>query len=358
MEQGREALPPRPVCSGIWPARVDLCRRTSVSFHPMVGAHDWGWRCCFQAILGPWLVGAVCHLLGHTYSRSVAPKAQVVDCEKWRIMIDPARLIFVAGLHRSGTTPLARAMGAHPQISGLRETGVKEDEGQHLQTVYARANAYGGAGRFSMDPRAHLTEESLLSSPENAAQLLGEWSPYWDLERDYLLEKSPPNLIMGRFLQGLFPGSAFVAVIRHPIVVALSTHKWRRLAARNVRLHTTHYQLVEHWLTAHEIFRQDLSRLQRCHVLRYEHLVSDAENQLAPVNELLGLSTPLDSGALRSTHSDRYAGQWAAMLSGGPLARRSRSLIERDFGDAIRGWGYDVNDLSLPPTGPAVPSAE
>lgn len=270
-------------------------------------------------------------------------------------MTDPARLIFVAGLHRSGTTPLARTMGSHPQISGLRETGVKEDEGQHLQTVYAKAKTYGGAGRFAMDPRSHLTDESSLVSAANAAKLVEEWSPFWDLERKYLLEKSPPNLIMGRYLQSLFPGSAFVAVIRHPIVVALSTHKWRRFAARNVRMHTTYYQLVEHWLTAHEIFRKDLSHLQRVHVLRYENLVSDAEAQLGPVNDLLGLSTPLDSGALRSTHSDRYERQWAAMRSGGPLARLNRSLIERDFGDAIRRWGYDVNDLALPPTGPSVP---
>lgn len=270
-------------------------------------------------------------------------------------MTDPARLVFVAGLHRSGTTPLARTMGSHPQISGLRETGAKEDEGQHLQTVYPSAKTYGGAGRFATDPRSHLTEESPLVSATNAEVLVEEWSPYWDLKREFLLEKSPPNLIMGRFLQGLFPGSAFVAVIRHPIVVALSTHKWRRLAARKIRMHTTYYQLVEHWLTAHEIFRKDLSHLQRSHVLRYEHLVSDAEAQLGPVNELLGLSTPLDSGTLRASHSDRYEKQWAAMLSGGPLARRSRSLIERDFGDAIRSWGYDVNDLSQPPTGPAVP---
>ncbi|OFE15117.1 hypothetical protein BA895_08330 [Humibacillus sp. DSM 29435] len=264
-------------------------------------------------------------------------------------------MIFVAGLHRSGTTPLARTMGSHPQISGLRETGVKEDEGQHLQSVYAKAKTYGGAGRFAMDPRSHLTEESSLVSAGNAAKLIEEWSPFWDRERDFLLEKSPPNLIMGRFLQSLFPGSAFVAVIRHPIVVALSTHKWRRFAARNVRMHTTYYDLVEHWLTAHEIFRKDLGHLQRVHVLRYENLVSDAESQLAPVNDLLGLSTPLDSGALRSTHSDRYEKQWAAMASGGLLARRNRSLIERDFGDAIRQWGYDVNDLSLLPTGPTVP---
>ncbi len=271
-------------------------------------------------------------------------------------MTESARLVFVGGLHRSGTTPLARTMGQHPQISGLTGTGVKEDEGQHLQSVYPKAKTYGGAGRFALDPRSHLTESSPLVRPENAEVLLREWSPYWDLERQHLLEKSPPNLVMGRFLQALFPDSAYVAVIRHPVVVALSTHKWRRLAARNVRMHTTFYQLVEHWLAAHETFLTDLPHLRRAHVMRYENLVSDPAGQLSAVAGLLGLSSPLDSGSLRATHSNRYEEQWAAMGSGGPLSRRNRSRIERDFGDAIARWGYDVQDLSALPSGPVVPA--
>ena len=102
------------------------------------------------------------------------------------------------GLHRSGTTPLARAIASHPQVSGLGATGVKEDEGQHFQSVYPPARQYGGAGRFARDERAHLTEMSPLVSPSNAQRLWDAWSPYWDLSRPCLLEKSPPNLIMGR----------------------------------------------------------------------------------------------------------------------------------------------------------------
>ena len=58
-------------------------------------------------------------------------------------------LVFVGGLHRSGTTPLARALSAHPDISGFSNTGVPEDEGQHLQDVYPPAYVLGGPGRFA-----------------------------------------------------------------------------------------------------------------------------------------------------------------------------------------------------------------
>ena len=105
---------------------------------------------------------------------------------------DPARLVF-AGLHRSGTTPLGRAIVEHPMVSGLTGTGVKEDEGQHLQQVYPPARVYGGAGRFARDERAHLTETSPLVTADNAAALWSAWEPYWDLDRRFLLKSHRPT---------------------------------------------------------------------------------------------------------------------------------------------------------------------
>ena len=187
----------------------------------------------------------------------------------------------MGGLHRSGTTPLSRVLAEHPDISGLTETGVSEDEGQHLQSVYPAAITYGGAGRFAVDERAHLTEDSPLVTPAAAEQLVRSWLPYWDSRRKFLLEKSPPNLVMSRFLQALFPDSAQIFVIRNPLVVALSTKKWARFTSLD--------DLVRHWFTAHQILRSDYPHLRRAMVLRYEDLIEDPDTELARIEAFLGL---------------------------------------------------------------------
>ncbi|MDX6495571.1 MAG: hypothetical protein QOE17_1557, partial [Gaiellales bacterium] len=68
------------------------------------------------------------------------------------------RFVFVTGLHRSGTSLLARCIAQHPQVSAFSGTGVPEDEGQLLQGVYLPGHADGGPGRFGFAERQHITE--------------------------------------------------------------------------------------------------------------------------------------------------------------------------------------------------------
>src|SRR5690625_5006763 len=178
--------------------------------------------------------------------------------------IDPARLVFIGGLHRSGTTALGRILADHPDFSGFRETGAKEDEGQHLQDTYAPAIRFGGPGRFARHARAHLTS---ADDPEgDQRRLLRSWQPHWDLSRPMLVEKSPPNLIMGRYLQGVFPGSALIVIVRHPVVVALSTKEWAPRESLT--------RLVEHWFIAHDLLRAGAPHMPRLHLVPYAHLVA------------------------------------------------------------------------------------
>lgn len=263
-------------------------------------------------------------------------------------------LVFVGGLHRSGTTPLARALGAHPQISAFSGTGVKEDEGQHLQDVYPSARAYGGAGRFASAAGAHLTESSPLAISANAGRLFDAWSPYWDLTRPYLVEKSPPNLIMTRFLQALFPSSKLVILVRHPLVVALSTAKW-------AGPQTSLSRLVEHWLLAHETFLADAAHLHDVHALKYEELVTDPERTLEDIGRFLGLSGSIPGGSLQPGRSNTYRDQWQSLAqSRRPWRCRSVRQLRSRFAARVAAFGYDLDDFDAAqpfPRPAAVPGA-
>lgn len=190
------------------------------------------------------------------------------------------QFIFLCGLHRSGRSVLNRILKAHPQISALQNTNVPEDEGEFVQNVYPKSRNYGGPGKFCFSPDAYLTESSRLVTNPNRVRLFAQWSPYWDLSKPFLMEKSGSNIITSRFLQAMFPSSAFIYLVRHPVAVALATDKDGLPEMP---------QSVEHWALAHKAMLADREKIQRSILVRYEDMIARPDHAMKLIYDFLGL---------------------------------------------------------------------
>ena len=246
------------------------------------------------------------------------------------------------------------------------------NEGQHIQDTYL--GVLGNTSQWSFHPRAHLTEKDARRTPDAGAQLWQSWSPYWDLDRAVLVEKSPPNLTKMRYLQEVFPRSRFIVVTRHPVVQALAVRKW---APRTRGRFTYGFpRLIEHWVHAHDVFAEDALHIENLLVLRYEHLMSEPAQQFGRVAEFLGVELDRNTvDAVDAGRSNRYAELWETggrgQLAGrvrthitrlgsrtGPtrgdllrdfadvaLLPRYRNVVSEHLGDRVRAHGYDLDVL-------------
>jgi Sulfotransferase family len=239
--------------------------------------------------------------------------------------------VFVGGLHRSGTTLLARAIAKHDEVSGFRKTEALANEGQFLQSVYPIAREFGGTGRFGFDERSHMTEDSPLATDANRDKLVAEWGRYWNLERRVLVEKSPPNLLKLRFLQALFPEAGFVVIMRHPIAVSYATQKWSE---------TSIGSLLEHWLVCHDIFLEDAPHIERLVLVRYEDFVADPAGVVGRIQERLGLTPSGTEFKARGGINDDYFKRWRARLK--PRQRRQHIELARRYEERANRFGYSL----------------
>lgn len=248
------------------------------------------------------------------------------------------KIVFIAGLHRSGTSILHRIISTSEEATGFENTGVPEDEGQLLQSVFEPAGTYGGPGKFAFDKRAHLDERSILVNDANRRILTKEWEKYWDPDRPIRIEKSPPNLIRTRFFQALFPEAYFITIIRHPIAVSFATQKWSRTGVDD---------LLRHWITAHEIYQQDRRHLQRELTFSYEEMTSNCSEILANIQDFLGIK--IDYQNQLEDKNGKYFNRWQRNDWWQFMKKKNQEGLIDKYEAAINRFGYSLKDLKKYP---------
>jgi len=139
-------------------------------------------------------------------------------------------LVNVHGFHHSGTglfrSLIYKAIGGSALVSAQKDTDVSEDEGQHLQNVYPTfAERTHDRSLCTDDNISWKRRGPLYYCPKllqttvndkNKAALFEEWSKYWDLNKPFLLQKTPMLDVL--LLERLKVTPMFHAIVmRHPL---------------------------------------------------------------------------------------------------------------------------------------------
>lgn len=226
------------------------------------------------------------------------------------------RYVFVAGLHRSGTSLIARLIARLPGIAAIKDAPVPENEGVYLKGAIPHTARQRVPMHFATDPAQYLVEGCAWDRLEVRQRLEADWAPWFD-PGSWRVEKSPVNLTRMRLYQQLFPLSQFVVVIRHPQAVAAAVAKWTDASTG---------ELIDHWVAAHRLVDDDLSFLHAAMVVRYEEVVARPDIAFGAFAAFLDLS------------GNSYAPE--ETIRNGNEEYGFPESIRSDQTTAIAAWGY------------------
>ena len=274
--------------------------------------------------------------------------------------IQERTFLFVGGPHRAGTSVVRDALeSGSDAVGGFRSDSDSDyGEGMYLQSVYEKTGVgqeyisrrsprqhQVGMGLFAFNERFHLTESSALVNRESRTKLFNQWGYYWNLQKSVLIEKTPSNMLITRFLQALFRDSRatyFVIITRHPIVNALAQKKTGACGSLGVS------DLVAHWAQQHKIFATDAEHLARSRLVRYEDFAANPRFHLEEIYRWVGLS--IDAEALDTIsaridpHTNRkYVDAYCASLRHNPGLVLEHREMSKAFGAVARSAGYDMD---------------
>jgi len=275
------------------------------------------------------------------------------------------RLIFLIAPPRSGSTLLARMLGAHSAVHAPAEP--------HLITPLAHLGYFGRVDAAAYDP---IISEAGIREVVRA--LPGGEDDYLDALRAYtdrlyakllepagcerLLDKTPAYALVLDFLARLYPHARYVVMTRHPIAVWAS-YVESFFDGDHEAAHV-HNPLLERYVPAMGRFLRE--RPVPTHHLRYEDLVQDPARELEKTCDFLGLAFEpqmVDYGEQATGEATRGLGdpiavakqirptttsltRWTHDWAGQPgKVRQGRELLARLSDPDLLTWGYERTAL-------------
>lgn len=288
------------------------------------------------------------------------------------------RLLFLIGPPRSGSTLLARMLGAHPQVFAPAEP--------HLLTPLAHLGYYETVERAPFDPviSQAAIRELVASLPGGERDYLAALRAYSDslygrlLEasgRRLLLDKTPAYALSLDFVAKLYPKARYVVLTRNPFAV-WSSYVQSFFDGDHASAHRFN-PLLERYVPAVARFLREAP--VAIHRVRYEELVAEPEAQMRALCSFLGLAfvpgmvdygesgAPLATArglgdpitvAREKRPTTRSLARWAEELAGHPdKVQQAREILARLADEDLAAWGFARADLEaelagIPGAGP------
>ena len=222
--------------------------------------------------------------------------------------------VFLVGFPRSGTTLLDTMLMGHPDVAVMEEKPV-------LDAISREIGGFEGISALD----AGAVERARKQYFEGVTRVGG------DATRKVLIDKNPFHLMHVALIHRLFPDARFILALRHPADVLLSCYfssfRLTPQLANFLRLDTAaeFYDLA---FTMGERSRELMA--VDVQTVVYEQLVEDAEAQLRPVAEALGLEwrdEMLDNASTAASRDLIATASYAQVTE--PIYRRSVGRWER-----------------------------
>lgn len=252
----------------------------------------------------------------------------------------PAKLVFLVGCPRSGTTWLQLLLAQHPAVATLPETHIFPDYvspllAKHRGSDPARVVGLGaivGAEEFRDLCRDLVTKVLARALEDKPAATV-------------ILEKTPLHLNYTQDILELFPDARFVHIVRDPRAVSASLldagRDWGKAWAPQTAL-----DAARMWNRS-MLHGLQLRRLAgACTEVRYEELVASPVDELQRLLRALGLSADRDrcvaavaACATDNVRSERQ-GMWVPASMSGLVATTVRNA-------APDGWRTELDGLQI-----------
>ena len=166
-----------------------------------------------------------------------------------------------------------------------------------------------------------------------------------------LVLKTPANLGRTALLRRLFPGAKFIFIVRNPYVIFASTMKLYRTLVPMYRLQDVDWDVIEDSVLSNYVdmtrrYMRDRASIPKGNLIevQFEDIEADAMGVLERIYRALSLhgweraQEPVAEylGTLSGYRKNRY--------------RFDRSLVDRvdrEWGFAVREWGYEPPNASV-----------